>query len=113
MDNQDQHRIGYSNLGEINYAFFANAQYKGFDFQIIFSEFEQPRRLSFGRSDPGFHEHLRFGRSEMAGNVRARYHWDNRATLPEDPATLTTAKYPRLSLTDRDHNYKQTSSFLG
>lgn len=42
--------------------------------------------------------------------MSARYHWDNRY-IPEDPATWTTAKYPRLSLTDRDHNYKQTSSF--
>ena len=108
VDNQDQHRIGYSNLGEINYAFFANAQYKGFDFQIIFSGAGNRDAYLSGVAIQAF-TNISGSGNEMAGNVR-RYHWDNRY-IPEDPATWTTAKYPRLSLTDRDHNYKQTSSF--
>ena len=108
VDNQDQHRIGYSNLGEINYAFFANAQYKGFDFQIIFSGAGNRDAYLSGVAIQAF-TNISGSGSEMAGNVR-RYHWDNRY-VPEDPATWTKAKYPRLSLTDRDHNYKQTSSF--
>lgn len=108
VDNQDQRRIGYTNLGEINYAFFANARYKGFDFQIIFSGAGNRDAYLSGVAIQAF-TNISGSGSEMAGNVR-KYHWDNRY-VPEDPSTWTSAKYPRLSLTDRDHNYKQTSSF--
>lgn len=108
VDNQDQRRIGYNSLGELNYAFHASAQFKGLDLQVVFSGVGNRDAYLSGVAIQAF-SNISGSGSEMAGNVR-EYHWNNRYN-PEDPATWAKAAYPRLSLTDRDHNYKQTSSF--
>ena len=107
VDNQDQKRMGYGNLAEINYSFYADLNWKGFDFSILFSGVAD-RNYSLsptGAAIVAFYNVSGTG-GQYDGNA-LKYHWEHRYN-PADPSTWATATYPRLSLAGRNHNTQKS-----
>ncbi len=111
VDNQDQKRLGHSNLAETNYAFFVGLNWKGFDFNMLFTGVANRNYYMKNTSAAviAFYNVAGTG-GKYDGNVQ-QYHWDHRYN-PSDPSTWKTATYPRLSLAGRDHNTQQSSFWL-
>ena len=99
---QDQRKIGDSNLAEWSYGFFVGAAYKGFDVKALFTGVANRDYTYADLNIMAFKNEAGNGNEWGGGSVQ-KYHWDNRYN-PQDPSTWRTAKYPRLSLLGGTHN---------
>lgn len=116
INEQDQRKIGDSNLAEWNYGFFVGAAYKGFDVKALFTGVAD-RDFTYADLNIMAFKNEAGNGNEWGGGSVQQYHWDNRYN-PNDPSTWQTAKYPRLSLLGGTHNrldsdfWQDNGSFL-
>ena len=99
---QDQRKIGDSNLAEWSYGFFVGAAYKGLDVKALFTGVADRDYTYADLNIMAFKNEAGNGNEWGGGSVQ-KYHWDNRYN-PQDPSTWHTARYPRLSLLGGTHN---------